>query len=80
LQISICKFSMNFAKISRLLSNLTKKGWYLDLENRATKYSWGAEKTFTTAPVLRVPNNEKSFELSTDTSKFATGTALSQKH
>jgi len=38
------------------------------------------KKTFTTAPVLRVPNDEKSFELSTDTSKFATGAALLQKH
>jgi len=38
------------------------------------------KKTFATAPVLRVPNDEKSFELSTDTSKFATRAALSQKH
>jgi len=38
------------------------------------------KKTFTTASVLKVPNNEKSFELSTDTSKFDNGAALSQKH
>jgi len=38
------------------------------------------KKTFTTAPVLRVPNDEKSFELSTDISKFATRAVLSQKH
>jgi len=38
------------------------------------------KKTFTTALVLRVPTDEKCFELSTDTSKFATGAALSQKH
>jgi len=37
------------------------------------------KKTFTTALVLRVPNDEKSFELSIDTSKFATGAVLSQK-
>jgi len=38
------------------------------------------KKTFTITPVLRVPNDEKSFESFTDTSKFATGAALSQKH
>jgi len=38
------------------------------------------KKTFTTVPVLRVPNDEKYFESSIDTSKFATGAALLQKH
>ena len=59
---------------------MTKKGWYLDLENRATKCSWGAEKIFTIAPVLRVPNEEKFFKSSTDKSRFTTGAVLLQKH
>ena len=71
---------MNFAKISRLLSNLTKKDgiwtWRIEQQNILEVL----KKTFTTAPVLKVPNNEKSFELSTDTSKFDNGAALSQKH
>lgn len=80
LQIPICKFSMNFAKISRLLSNLTKKDgiwtWRIEQQNILEVL----KKTFITALVLKVPNDEKSFELSTDTSKFAIGAALSQKH
>jgi len=38
------------------------------------------KKTFTIAPVLRVPNDEKSFGSSTDTSKFTIGAALLQKY
>ena len=52
----------------------------MNLENRATKCSWGAEKDLYNSSSSRVPNDEKSFELSTDTSKFATRAALSQKH
>jgi len=37
------------------------------------------KKAFTTAPVLRIPNDEDSFKLSTDASDFATGAVLSQK-
>ena len=71
---------MNFAKISRLLSNLTKKDdiwtWRIEQQNILEVL----KKTFITALVLKVPNDEKSFELSTDTSKFAIEAALSQKH
>ena len=80
MQIPICKFLMNFAKISRLLFNLTKKDgiwtWRIEQQNILEVL----KKTFITALVLKVPNDEKSFELSTDTSKFAIGAALSQKH
>ena len=37
------------------------------------------KKAFTTAPVLRIPNDEDLFKLSTDASDFATGAVLSQK-
>jgi len=37
------------------------------------------KKAFTTAPVLRIPNDKDPFKLSTNTSNFATGVVLSQK-
>ena len=73
------KFIENFAKMSKPLSDLTKKD---------STWTWGKEqqsafealkKAFTTAPVLRIPNDEDPFKLSTDTSDFATGAVLSQK-
>ena len=80
LQISIYKFLVVFTKISRLLSNLTKKDsiqtWRIEQKNVLEVL----KKIFTTAPVLRVPNDEKSFKSSTDISKFTTGAALLQKH
>jgi len=65
--------------MSKLLSNLTKKD---------STWTWGIEqknafevlkKAFIMAPVLRIPNNEDLFKLSTDASNFATGAVLSQK-
>ena len=38
------------------------------------------KKTFTIAPVLRIPNDEDPFKLSTDASNFATKAVLSQKN
>ena len=75
-----CRFIENFAKMSKPLSDLTKKD---------CTWNWGIEqqdafemlkKAFTTAPVLRIPNNEDPFKLSTDASDFATGVVLSQKN
>jgi len=37
------------------------------------------KKAFTMASVLRIPNDEYSFKLSTNASDFATGAVLSQK-
>jgi len=74
-----CRFIENFAKMSKLLSDLTKKD---------STWTWGKEqqsafemlkKAFTTAPVLRIPNDKDLFKLSTDASDFATGAVLSQK-
>jgi len=65
--------------MSKLLSDLTKKD---------CTWNWGVEqqnaievlkKAFTTAPVLRIPNDKDPFKLSTDTSDFVTGAVLSQK-
>jgi len=38
------------------------------------------KKAFTMAPVLRIPNDEDLFKLSTNASDFATGAVLSQKN
>jgi len=74
------RFIENFAKMSKPLSDLTKKD---------STWTWGVEqqnafealkKTFTTAPVLRIPNDEDLFKLSTDASDFTTGAVLSQKN
>jgi len=73
------RFIENFAKMSKPLFDLTKKG---------STWTWGIEqqntfeilkKAFTTAPVLRVPNDKDSFKLSTNASNFVTGAVLSQK-
>jgi len=74
-----CRFIENFAKMSKLLFDLTKKN---------STWTWGIEqqnafealkKAFTMAPVLRIPNDEDPFKLSTDASDFTTGAVLSQK-
>ena len=73
---------MNFAKISWVLDNLIKKNsiWTWRIEQQNVHVLQVVKKTFTTVPVLRVPNDEKSFKLFIDTSKFATRAVLSQKH
>jgi len=74
-----CRFIENFAKISKLLSDLTKKD---------ITWTWGVEqqnafealkKAFTTASVLRIPNDEDLFKLSTNASGFTTEAVLLQK-
>jgi len=73
------RFIKNFAKMSKPLSNLTKKD---------CTWNWGVEqqnafkvlkRAFTIAPILRIPNDKDSFKLFTDASDFATGAVLSQK-
>jgi len=75
-----CRFIKNFAKMSKPLSDLTKKdctwNWGIEQQN-AFK---ALKKAFTTAPVLRIPNDENPFKLSTDASDFAIGAVLSQKN
>ena len=75
-----CRFIENFAKISKPLSDLTKKN---------ITWTWGVEqqnafetlkKTFTIAPVLRIPNDKDPFKLSTNASNFAIEAVLLQKN
>jgi len=73
------RFIKNFAKMSKPLYDLTKKNciwnWSIEQQN-----AFEALKiVFTMAPILRIPNNEDPFKLSTDASNFATGAVLLQK-
>jgi len=73
------RFIENFAKMSKSLSDLTKKdctwNWGVEQQNAFE----ALKKAFTMALVLRIPNNKDFFKLSTDASNFATGIVLSQK-
>ena len=65
--------------MSKLLSDLTKKdsiwNWGIEQQNAFEVL----KKAFTTALVLKIPNDEDPFKLSIDASDFATGAVLSQK-
>jgi len=65
--------------MSKPLSDLTKKNciwnWGIEQQNAFE----ALKKAFTTAPILRIPNDKDPFKLSTDASDFATGAVLSQK-
>ena len=73
------RFVKNFAKMSKPLSDLTKKdsiwNWGIEQQNSFEVL----KKIFITAPVLKIPNDEDPFKLSTDASDFATSAVLSQK-
>jgi len=75
-----CRFIENFAKISKLLSNLAKKDstwtWGIDQQNTFE----ALKKPFTTAPVLRIPNDKDLFKLFINASDFAIGAVLLQKN
>jgi len=65
--------------MSKPLSDLTKKdctwNWGIEQQNAFEVL----KKAFTMAPVLRIPNDEDLFKLSTNASDFAIGAVLSQK-
>ena len=70
-------FIKDYAKLSKLLTDLTQKD---------KVFSWGTTEAeafaelkhcFTTAPILAYPDNNCQFRLEIDTSDFATGTVLS---
>jgi len=65
--------------MSKPLFDLTKKDctWNWDVEQQNAFEA--LKKAFTTALVLRIPNDKDFFKLSTNTSDFTTGAVLSQK-
>ena len=72
------RFIKDFAKLAKLLTNLTKKDqpWVWSTE-QADAFEV-LKKAFTTAPILRIPDDVNPFRLSTDASDFAIGSVLSQ--
>ena len=75
-----CRSIKNFAKMSKPLSDLTKKNitwtWGIEQQNAFETL----KKTFTIAPVLRIPNDKDPFKLSTNASNFAIEAVLLQKN
>ena len=76
------KFVANFATIAKPLTDLTKKG-------ESTTVSWSNEATtaFETLkqvmsqyPVLRLPQFDKTFILTTDASQMGLGAVIMQEH
>jgi len=71
-----CRFIENFAKISKSLSDLTKKDctWNWDIKQQNTFEI--LKKAFIIALVLRITNDEDPFKLSTDASDLVIGAVL----
>lgn len=72
------RFIKDFAKIARPLTDLTKKDqpWvWGEAQNNVFEV---LKKAFTSAPILRIPDDVNPFRLSTDASDFAVGAVLSQ--
>lgn len=72
------RFIRNFGTIARPLAELTRKG---------KDWTWGEEqqeafdalkKAFTSAPILKIPDDEHPFRMECDSSDFATGAVLEQ--
>lgn len=72
------RFIEGFAKLARPLSDLTKKEIPWTWGEDQLKAFEALKKAFTTAPILRIPDDENPFRLSTDASNFAIGAVLSQ--
>ncbi|KAJ3001260.1 hypothetical protein NUW54_g6545 [Trametes sanguinea] len=72
------RFIKDFAKYAKPLASLTKKDqpWVWGEEQEHVFNS--LKKAFTSAPILRIPDDVNPFRLKTDSSDFATGAVLSQ--
>ena len=71
------QFIQDFAKFAKLLTILTKKNEPWKWEEPQEQVFQALKKAFTSAPILRIPDNENPFRLETDASDFATGAVLS---
>lgn len=72
------RFIQGFSTIVQPLTLLTKKDvkWVWESEQE-TAFNH-LKRAFTTAPILRIPDEDAPFRLETDASNFATGAVLSQ--
>jgi hypothetical protein len=72
------RFIKDFAKHAKPLTTLTKKDQPWVWEEAQEKAFEGLKEAFTSAPILRIPDDTNPFWLETDASDFATGAVLSQ--
>ena len=73
------KFIKNFSHIAKPLTELTKKNNTFYWTDKHTKAFNQLKELLCTAPVLRYPDYEKEFTLTTDASNIGLGAVLSQE-
>jgi hypothetical protein len=73
------KFIKNFAKIAAPLTNLLKKSVVTYEWEEACDKAFGTLKGILNAPVLKLPDFDKEFEIHFDASDFAIGGVLMQE-
>lgn len=73
------RFVHNFSEITQPLYNLTRKDTVWNWNKSCQKTFDQLKQTFSSAPVLIMPNTTKSFQLETDALNYATGAVLSQQ-
>ena len=72
------RFVGGFSGIAEPLTALTKKGAWRPIEGDALTSFEKLKQALSTAPVLKFPNFEEAFTLTTDASQVAAGAVLSQ--
>lgn len=72
------RFIQDFAKIAKPLTMLTRKEQKWMWQNEQDRAFKTLKDAFTSAPILKIPDDENPFRLETDASDFATGAVLSQ--
>lgn len=73
------KFIDSFAAITKPLTNCLKKGKTITHTESFKKAFQTCKDLITNAPILRYPDFNKTFELTTDASNYAIGAVLSQE-
>nr|GEZ26685.1 DNA-directed DNA polymerase [Tanacetum cinerariifolium] len=74
------RFIQDFSKISRLMTHLLEKNTTFIFSEDCIKAFQTLKKKLTEAPILITPNWDLPFELMCDTSDFAIGAVLGQRH
>ena len=73
-----CRFIKDFAKIVILLTILIRKDVSQKWGLKQIAAFEALKQAFTTAPILRIPDDENKFKLSTNASNFTISTVLFQ--
>ena len=74
------KFILGYAKIAQPLNDLLKKETKFEWTEQCEKAFNELKERLTKAPILRVPQFDKEFTLSVDSSDYSIGFVLSQEH